>query len=148
MQGSNGTFEPLAFVNAKAGSAANNQYDFQVKDLAPGDYYFRLKQIDLDGHSALSPVRTVVVRQPVMVRLSPNPVQDKLSVAIVQERSTNFSVALVNAVGQNTVLLAPRQTPAGDSQWVFDLSGLPAGVYYCVCKADNVVVESTRLVKK
>ena len=80
--------------------------------------------------------------------VSPNPVRHELLVDLLLEENATFSVSLVNAIGQTTELLPSRETAKGNTQFRFDLSNYPAGVYFCVCKTGNGLEETIRVVKK
>jgi len=146
--GNNGTFERVGFVAAKGNNGSHNNYSFEQKDLAAGEHYFRLKQIDNDGSFEYSPLRSLLVRVPFKVNISPNPVQHELVVNVLLEESASLSVSLVNEIGQTTELLPSRETAKGNAEFRFDLSNYPAGVYFCVCKTAEGLEETVRIVKK
>ncbi len=147
-QGDYGAFERAGFVAAKGNNSGNSDYSFEQKDLAAGEHYFRLKQIDNDGAFEYSSIRSVVVKAPFKVKVSPNPVRQELMVDVLLEENALFSISLVNSIGQTTALLQPSETAKGNTQFRFDLSNYPAGVYFCVCKTGKGLEETIRIVKK
>lgn len=54
-------FEMIGFVDTKGTPATGANYNYQVKNLAPGVHYFRLRQIDTDGSVEYSEIRAVVI---------------------------------------------------------------------------------------
>jgi len=54
-------FEMIDFVESKGTSATGASYSYNVKNLAPGVHYFRLRQIDADGTEEYSEIRAVVI---------------------------------------------------------------------------------------
>lgn len=147
MHGRNGTFEPTGFVEAKGGNGQNT-YSFEQKNLVPGEHYFRLKQIDNDGSFEFSPAKSLLVQVPFTVRISPNPVQNELIVNVLIEEKATFSISLANAAGQVTELQRSREIPKGNTEFRFDLSNYPAGVYFCIFKTGKGGEETVRIVKK
>lgn len=141
----NSNFRKLGFVKGR-GTASG--YDFDVPNLAPGTYYFRLKMMDVNGDFKYSPVKSLTVRQAFSATVSPNPVQDELVVTIAQDESSSVTISLINALGQTMQLRTSGETVKGDSTWRFDIANLPAGIYYCVCKTDNGLEQTVRVVKK
>ncbi len=147
MQGAGGSFAPVGFVPSKGSSSQSHDYAFDWTNLADGAHYFRLKQLDNDGTFQYSPVKSVVVQAPFSVSLSPNPVHDVLNVQVSLQTESDISISLVNKLGQVTELITRQAAGKGASQWHFDLSKYPAGVYYCGCKAHKGLETTIQVVK-
>lgn len=62
------TFEKVGFVREAGTTSQPQRYRFQVGDLAPGQYAFRLKQVDVDGSSKFGPAVEVGVRARLLFR--------------------------------------------------------------------------------
>jgi hypothetical protein len=54
-------FEMVGFVQSTGNPATGAYYEHDVKNLAPGVHYFRLRQIDTDGSEEYSEIRAVVI---------------------------------------------------------------------------------------
>jgi hypothetical protein len=130
------TFHPLGRVAGTGTSRQSHSYQYTDVDLVrygTSLVYYRLGQVDLDGKTAYSPVRTLQVPVPAgwLARAYPNPspAQAPVSVAIYTERSEEVHLALTDAVGrlvgQQTALL-----PAGTTTLPLTTgTGLATGVY-------------------
>jgi hypothetical protein len=75
-------FTPIARVNASGNSNTERLYTYDDKQPLDGDNFYRLKMVDLDGQFTIS--KTILVRaiKTPGLKLSPNPVNDRLYVTI------------------------------------------------------------------
>lgn len=141
-------FKTLDFVEGHSSTTQLNNYSFELKNLDPGEHYFRLRQIDFDGGESYSPVRSLAVRPSFSVKSYPNPLQNELTVQVFQEKASFVSISIVNQWGQKTALLSPREVASGNTEWRFNLSGLPTGTYHLECYQEGQnQVERILLVK-
>jgi len=90
--------------------------------------YYRLRQVDLDGISNFSPVRSVAGGALNTV-VFPNPWDDVLHVQLTGLGTGPVSLALCDVLGQ--VLLTQTVSGSGVQQAALTgAAGLPVGVYY------------------
>jgi choice-of-anchor B domain-containing protein len=75
---SGSSFEAVGRVAAAGESAVAEAYGFTDNGLTGGTYFYRLKQVDLDGSFAFSDVREVVLQSSEALRVYPNPVGNRL----------------------------------------------------------------------
>jgi len=113
-------FKEIADVTA---SGSNSIYNFQHKNLPPGDYYYRLKIIDRDAVFQYSPVRVVVVKQPVL-NIYPNPARDFINVTVNSRIDAVNEIRIIDASPKTVKLI---KVLPGQNQ-VF-LEGLGKGMY-------------------
>jgi uncharacterized membrane protein len=104
--------------------------DAGVAAKASGPVYYRLRQVDLDGTSAFSPVRSVrftAAAAPVALGLYPNPAQASTQLDLSQLPATGaFQVLVLDASGR-TVL---SRTLAGGLPQPLDVQNLASGTYH------------------
>ncbi|MFN0216001.1 MAG: reprolysin-like metallopeptidase, partial [Saprospiraceae bacterium] len=139
------SFEPVGFVEGKGNSALRNDYGFELNELLPGEYYFRLRQIDFDGSESYSPVRSLLIKSDFLLMTRPNPVQNELEVQVFQETDAALHISIINQWGQEQELLSRQEVNKGETLWRFNLSNLPAGVYVLLVKR-NQGMEERKLV--
>ncbi len=77
-------FETIGKVTGAGTSTVKQNYAFTDERPLKGINFYRLKQVDLDGQFSYSPVVSVNIGKVGGVRLSPQPVSDRLSVALEQ----------------------------------------------------------------
>jgi uncharacterized repeat protein (TIGR01451 family) len=127
--------------------------DANVAAKATGPVYYRLRQVDLDGTSAFSPVRSVsftkAAATPVVLSLYPNPAQasTKLDLSPLPASAT-YQVTLLDATGR-TLRTA---TLAGGLPQPLDVQHLASGTYHVLVTgqlADGTAFKQTmRLTKE
>lgn len=116
-------------VPAKSG-AANERTDYSVDDyVSPGTFYYRLKQIDLDGAETYSLIRSVVVSgdSKLSWRITPNPVSTTLSIDLSLSDEDSVSYCVMDAIGR-TVMSGSAMTD-GRQIVTVDMSSIPPGIY-------------------
>jgi hypothetical protein len=125
--------------------------DAAVAANATGPVYYRLRQVDLDGTSAFSPVRSVRFTKaaPVALSLYPNPAQASTKLDLSQLPATaTYQVTLLDATGR-TVRAA---TLAGGLPQPLDVQDLASGTYHVLVTghlADGAAFKQTlRLTKE
>ncbi|GAB3870017.1 hypothetical protein GCM10028824_18030 [Hymenobacter segetis] len=124
-------FQKFAEVKGAGSSTSAHNYsylDANAAEMGGGKVYYRLRQVDLDGSSEYSPVRTVAfgvgAAGPAGFVLFPNPAQERVSLQL--SLATAGTINLTDLAGR--VIL--RQTiEAGATQPSLDLSTLATGTY-------------------
>jgi len=117
-----------------AGTASEAQtYRFRVEGLAPGTHRFRLKQVDVDGTTALSDVvdaRVGLASQAVMTDVAPNPVRGRATLAVGVQDAQSVTVDLYNLLGQKVRTLHRGTLSSGRMEQIdVRTNGLSSGVY-------------------
>jgi hypothetical protein len=114
------TFARVARVAAQGTTTQRHAYA-HLDGAAPAtQLYYRLRQVDLDGTVAYSPVATVAAAE-VELTLAPNPARESISF----ETAAPTAYGVRNALGQ---LVASGTTVAGPNR--LPVQTLPAGVYF------------------
>jgi uncharacterized repeat protein (TIGR01451 family) len=148
------TFSKVGLLAAKGTTAAPSAYAFLdkgVASLATGTVYYRLKQVDLDGKFAYSPVRTVAFTKAALASLSlyPNPAQTatKLDLASLPATAT-YQVTLLDVTGRAVRSL----TLGGGAVQTLEISTLASGTYYVLVTGNQAdgspLHQSLRLTKE
>jgi hypothetical protein len=139
------TFGKLAWVAGAGSSASARSYSY--RDAAPfsGVSYYRLKQLDVDGKVAYSPVATVQMAVVVASSISayPNPTADKVTVTWPAAETVATRWLLTNAMGQQI----HTEMVTAPSNFTLDLSPYAAGTYYLTVLAGEQVLGRTKVQK-
>ena len=126
-------FAEVALVSA-LGSAAGGEYAYTDRDLAPGTYYYRLRQLDLDGTPAYSPTAAVEVASALAsAHVSPNPTRDAFVLGVNGAHAGEATVRVFGAGGQ---LMSTRDFAALPEALRLG-ADLPAGLYVIVIEAGS-----------
>ena len=97
------SWSPLGFVGGHGTTTEAQAYAFQVRDLLPGTYTFRLKQIDFDGAFEYSPEVEAGVSVPtthLLTQAYPNPFNPQARFDLAVAQSQHVDIALYNVLGQ------------------------------------------------
>jgi len=116
-----GDFINLGEIKGAINSLREKHYQFVDSDNKNGTYYYRLKQIDLDGHFTYSDLKTVNINRKSNLLVFPNPAQEYVSISA----STGNSYRLINAYGKVITTLHNIDAP-----YKLDISQLDIGMYY------------------
>ncbi|MEM6644867.1 MAG: lamin tail domain-containing protein [Bacteroidota bacterium] len=128
-----GSFSATTFITGQGTTLQAQSYQHTVANLIPGQYRFRLKQVDYDGAFEYSPEVEVTVGVEHSFQLSeayPNPFNPETVFSVSVQNDQRVEVAVYNLLGQRVRQLYTGTVTAGAAQRVvFDASGLPGGVY-------------------
>lgn len=128
-------FQMIGKVSAAGDSKSVRQYTYQDYTMADGIYYYRLKQVDLDGSFEYSRIISLKVTAATTIKVYPNPVNDQLS---IQSEIEINSVEITNPSGIKLQSARPNS-----HYYNIEMTKLPAGLY--LIKINNEVF---KIVKK
>jgi hypothetical protein len=124
-------WQETGFVAGAGTTTIAQTYRFSDQPNQTGIYYYRLKQVDFDGGSKISPIRAAAIGSGNAddLVISPNPVAagHEIQLKTTAKFQGNFSLKLLNAVGktcwESKIALGQIQVPflVPDS--------LPSGIY-------------------
>ena len=134
------TFMQIGFVNGAGTTTKRINYtytDATLSDFGIATFYYRLKQVDLDGKTSYSNVIPLSLKDIVSWKLYPNPVKDKLTIELNLNANTKVSVQVISKDGK-LLLNADRGTlPQGQQQLNFNTQNLASGSYFIRIKAGD-----------
>ena len=132
---SNGiNYSVLAFVHSLAVDGNSNKllnYSFNDSNLAGNKQYYRLRQVDIDGHEKLSRVVLIKAAKPSIFSpggLFPNPAKNQVNLVLTTPVSDQLTLLIMD---QNGKLLKQQAggVGAGSSTISVDISSLAPGIY-------------------
>jgi hypothetical protein len=139
---------PGGFVVGHGTTSEPQQYTFIDTAVTSGTWYYRLKQVDLNGAVHLSePVQVGVVTGveelvPVHYSLSqnyPNPFNPSTVITYGLPRSSHVLLEVYDALGKLVETLVEKNHEPGQYHVRLDAEGLAAGVYYYRLTAGDFV---------
>lgn len=139
----------IGFVEGKENSRSASTYSYTDKEVAPGNYQYRLKQIDADGSSTYSNIQFVKIPDTRSTRLTvyPLPLSANSTVKYTLLKAAKVNLSLYKSSGQFIATLVDTIQPPGlhQEQLNEDLF-LTKGAYILSLTADERVV--TKLISK
>lgn len=135
-------FSSIGFIPTQARSGNSNNilsYHFTDKQPLSGNNYYRLKQIDFDGHSTLSNI--VLIKrdkdnQLYIANIYPNPTPQQLNVALFAPTAQKVQLIITDMAGK-TVQQKTVQLQAGDNTTKVNVATLHSGTYFIKAICSN-----------
>jgi hypothetical protein len=137
-------WERLGFAEGHGTTLAPQVYSYIDKSVGFGNYYYQIKQIDLDGTSKTYPeVQVSVGVEPGKFFLAqnyPNPFNPNTVIEFVVPKSGFATMKVYNVLGQEVATVFNGNAEAGKINAArFDASSLPSGVYFYQIVAGSFV---------
>ena len=130
-------FLPIGNVPAAGNSATIRNYSFTDPGITRDTNYYRLKEIDLDGHFTYSKIVLVSTHPASVFTVEPNPFTDGLDVIFTQAPAGAIQIRLLDITGR--VLWRQTNAPVSGTRLHLNLPGtsLTAGVYLLEVNTGN-----------
>jgi len=134
-RGDAGEWTKIGFVQGSGTTLAPQSYTYVDVGLTFGKYYYRIKQLDLDGKAETFPAMEVSVgvapEKVVLAQNYPNPFNPSTLIEFVAPRSGFTTMKVYNVLGQEVVTLFEGNVEAGRINTArFNASNLPSGLYF------------------
>lgn len=112
------------------GGNSVSELSYDYLDAAPfnGHNYYRLQQVDIDGHTTHSKVVDVYYGDETLVTLYPNPVNTELTIAINTPKATTAYAKVMDATGR-VVRVIEMNLQAGNNTTKVEMESLSDGMY-------------------
>jgi len=130
---SSGDYRSIGFVDGHGTTTEIQSYIFIDENVLPGEYSYRLKQVDYDGTTEYSNIVEVEVAQPVEYSLSqnyPNPFNPSTTISYSIPNDGLVTLKVYDILGNEVATLMNELQTAGVKNITFDASELSSGVYY------------------
>jgi len=134
------TFMQIGFVNGAGTTTKRINYtyaDATLSDFGIATFYYRLKQVDLDGKTSYSNVIPLSLKDIVSWKLYPNPVKDKLTVELNLAVDTKVNAQIISKDGKLLLNADKGMLPQGQQQLIFNTQNLASGSYFIRIKAGD-----------
>ena len=127
-----GNWQKIGFVNSNGTTTQPQAYSFTDKNLAPGEYQYRLRIVDNDGSFEYSKIINSVVEPPAQFSLSqnyPNPFNPSTTISFQIPQRGMAKLKVFDALGNEVATVVDEIMEAGIHELEFNASGLTSGVY-------------------
>jgi hypothetical protein len=140
-------WEKIGFVSGNGNSHSQKSYTFDDLHLGGSlNYFYRLKQIDIDGNYDYSNILSVKLSAPEVFTLLqnyPNPFNNSTYIAFSVSEESDVKLAVYNIIGEEVGTLVESKLNPGNYNQPFDGSDLESGIYFYTLE-----VNGSRLIKK
>ena len=140
-----GSYKEIAFVKGNGTTTSKSSYSFKDKNLNPGSYYYRLKQVDFDGSFELSKEMIAEISTPnsfVLEQNYPNPFNPSTIIKFSIPTDEFVNLSIYNIVGEKVASLLNGKIASGTHEINFNAINLASGTYIYKLQAGSFV--STR----
>jgi len=133
----------LTFVNGVGESSTTTDYGYTDKNLAPGTYYYRLRQTDMDNKGSYTSIVNATVSGKGQVSLFqnyPNPFTSSTSIRFDLPRTQHARLALLDLSGREIRVLTDKTTEAGSHIITLDATSLVRQTYIISLRTENGIL--------
>lgn len=125
-------FKEINFINASNANAAGGAHAYTATDLIPvkGVNYYRIRQVDIDGHVTYSATQSLSFENTnaSVLAVFPNPAKDKVFVTLGAIESSTARYYILGTDGK-VAKTGTFNKSQGNTVQTLDVSGLPRGLY-------------------
>jgi hypothetical protein len=137
---SNEEFKRIGFIEGNGTSTERNIYNFIDKNLNPGKYCYRLKQLDYDGSFVYSIEIEAEIKSRdkfTLYQNYPNPFNPSTNIDFHIPQAGLVSLKIYDVLGDEIKTLVNEVKQIGNYAVEFNGSELSSGVYFCQLKAGS-----------
>jgi hypothetical protein len=135
-------FATIGFVKGAGTTTEPKEYTYIDKNILPGTYTYRLKQIDFDGRSEYSKEVEISLSGPVTFDLSqnyPNPFNPSTIIRFSLPEQGSVKLSVYNTLGEEVAVLVNNVLPEGLHEVKFNAKSQPSGTYIYRLQQNNSV---------
>jgi hypothetical protein len=143
-------FNSIGMVETKAEGGNSDMtlsYAYTDKDPENGTNYYRLVQVDRDGNSTFSTIRTLDFSNNTSFHCYPNPVEGLLTIEHNTDKQELLTFRLTDVMGR-VVRQAEVKTTKGFNKTLLQISGLTQGMYNLTVSNNTGVIYHSKIAKK
>jgi len=139
------------FVEGHGNSNSVKHYSFTDNVSLSGKYFYRLKQIDINGTFEYSNIIEVNIGVPNKFEVAqnyPNPFNPTTTISFSIPKKQSVKVIIYNSLGEIVQTLINKNLEAGIHTYNFDADNLGSGIYYYkVVAGNNIQIRKMMLLK-
>lgn len=147
------SWQSVAFIAGKGTTTNAQNYTYTDKNLNPGKYFYRIKQMDFDGTFAYSNEVEADINGPQSFYLYqnyPNPFNPSTVISYSLSEASNVKLEIFDALGRKAAELVNEVQPQGLHKVDFNSAqyGLTSGVYFTNLTANGITLKNKMMLIK
>ena len=136
----------VAKVSSSGNSSSHKNY--QYLDLEGGKAFYRIRQVDIDGHDVYTAVKTTACNnRAVSVTVYPTPAKNKVTVALNTDRNFKTDLQILDASGR-IVYKQSAVINKGVNNIQMDVRTLAAGEYILVSSDPSIILNKKIIISR
>ncbi|MEM9824247.1 MAG: hypothetical protein AAF985_24395, partial [Bacteroidota bacterium] len=140
----NQSFNTIGRIEGAGTSVAAQYYQFVHHRAVRGLNYYRLKQVDFDGHISYSPIIAIDIEVKDLFLLRPSPAVDEVHLEFYDFYDRDIEVGVYDLVGRQRIFTS---LPSGRNALSIPIDQLEAGAYFIRMKVLGVDFFTQRFIK-
>ncbi len=144
-------WELIGFVEGKGTTTEIQYYSYLDQNIQPGEYQYRLKQIDFNASGSYSNVLQIKVTPPAGFGLSqnyPNPFNPSTTISYSIPVQGKVRLIVYDALGREVRKLVDEEKDAGNYNIDFNADGLASGIYFYRLSAGERVISKKMILMR
>ncbi|MFA6469873.1 MAG: LamG-like jellyroll fold domain-containing protein [Bacteroidota bacterium] len=133
------SWSKVGFVEGNGTTNTTKEYSFSDKNISPGKYSYRLKQIDRDGKFEYSKAVDVTIasapKEFALEQNYPNPFNPSTMISYQLPVISHVSLKVYDAIGREVAVLVNGVKEGGKYSVEFNASELSSGMYFYILRA-------------
>jgi hypothetical protein len=152
-RGKTGEWTKIGFVQGHGTTLAPQSYSYVDPELSFGEYYYHIRQVDLDGKSETFPDMLVTIGvgpgKFILAQNYPNPFNPNTQIEFVVSQAGYASVKVYNLLGQEVATAFAGDAEAGKINAArFDARNLPSGMYFYTLRSAGKIETKRMMLMK
>jgi hypothetical protein len=141
-------YTELGRINGAGTTSLISEYRFIHYNVRPASYYYRIRQVDLDGRSSLSKVVRIKIGSVLSaITLYPNPVIKAATLELYSAKPILLQMTVSDMTGK-VVISRLMSIARGANSFDLDMEMLPAGAYTVALTDEQNEKQILRVMKK
>jgi hypothetical protein len=132
----------IGFVAGSGTTTEIRVYSFIDDNISPGQYCYRIKQLDLNGQFEYSEIIEIEIKTPAEYSLEqnyPNPFNPSTTINYSLKEKGLVTIKVFDILGNEVKTLLNSEQEAGKYQLEFDASTLASGIYFYTLNAGDFI---------
>jgi hypothetical protein len=145
------SFNKIASVTGSGTTTEINNYSYTDRNLQPGNYYYRLKQIDFNGdyhYSEIVSASIILPEQFELLQNFPNPCNPSTTISWQTPVGSHQTLKIYDVLGNEIATLVDEYRNAGSYEINFDASSLSSGIYFFQLISENFIETRKMILNK
>jgi hypothetical protein len=136
-------------INGAVNSNSIQNYSFEHKDINGQDYYYRIRQVDMDGKFSFSKIIKIASANLVVnkILLYPNPVFRAATLEFNLQKTSSLVISINDILGK-TVYSSKGYFQKGVNSLSIDISSQPSGMYTALITDETGNRQTVKFIKR
>ena len=139
-------FEPIGTVAGAGTFEYENKYSFLDQDPLPGKSYYKIKQVDFDGATTSTDIKSIILDASKSFKIAPNPIVNNTINIQSDLKLKTENISLFDVMGRQ---IAYSLVQENENSWAINPNeNLSSGCYFISISGGNNIIERKNIYVK